>query len=106
MNDLISRQAAIEAAKDMLKYHGKNLTEELINYFSTNAMEQIPAVQIEIIRCRDCKYYFVNNLFGRSQGFCSRMFNIYDHAVATEEDDYCSRAERRDDGYSRDCSKG
>lgn len=46
MNDLISRWDAIEAAKDLLKYHGQNLTEELINYFSTNAMNRIPAVEI------------------------------------------------------------
>jgi len=47
MNDLIYRQDAIEAAKDLLKYHGQNLTEELINYFSTNAMERIPSAQQE-----------------------------------------------------------
>lgn len=47
MDDLIYRQDAIEAAKDLLKYHGQDLTEELINYFSTNAMERIPSAQPE-----------------------------------------------------------
>ena len=46
MYDLIYRQDAIEAAKDLLKYHGQDLTDELINYFSTNAMNRIPAVEI------------------------------------------------------------
>lgn len=40
MYDLINRQDAIEAAKDLLKYHGQDLTEELINYFSTNAIKR------------------------------------------------------------------
>ena len=41
-NDFIRKQDAIEAAKNLLKYHGeKGLTDEFINYVSTNAMERI-----------------------------------------------------------------
>ena len=54
MNDLIYRQDAIEAAKDLLKYHGQNLTEELINYFSTNAMNRIPSPKDP---CEDCQKF-------------------------------------------------
>lgn len=93
MDDLISRQDAIEAAKNMLKYHGQNLTEELINYFSTNVMERIPSAQQEIIRCGECKY------FDDRPGWQScQAFGKWFGEIEMYTNDFCSKAERRKDG--------
>ena len=41
---------------------------------------------IKVVRCKDCKHYFVQF------GFCGYRY------AGTDETDYCSRAERREDG--------
>ena len=58
MNDLISRQAAIDMLKNRWKktrnYEGigDDIAEECELY-----LKQVPSVQPEIIRCKDCIYY-------------------------------------------------
>ena len=50
--------------------------------------EALKDAQPEIIRCKDCKHYNIDRLF--KVGFCDgRQRN---------NDDFCSRAERREDG--------
>lgn len=53
------------------------------------AQEDMPKDAVEVVRCKDCKYYSVK---GRTTqfGFCG-----YRHA-GTDETDYCSRAVRRE----------
>ena len=91
--DCISRQAAIDAvSRGCQEFRGifarceKNLNE-------------LPSAQPEIIRCKDCKHYVIHTLFGHRQGWCERLCDEYDKSLAkgTEEDDFCSRAERRTD---------
>lgn len=84
MYDPINRNDAIEAAKDLLKYHGQNLTEELINYFSTNAMNRIPS---SVIYCGECKHMMPD-------GICREFA---DETIRPSASDYCSAAERRTD---------
>lgn len=94
--DSISRQAAIDAikkradkARDMVG-SDHPFWEGLI--VALDIVEQLPSVQPEIIRCRDCKYYrkygYINGKpeFLPKCTFCS----IYVNA-----DDFCSKAERR-----------
>lgn len=57
MNDLISRQAAIDALMPI--YKSASLRNR--NVFSTArkcmaAIEDLPSAQTEIIRCKDCKF--------------------------------------------------
>ena len=56
-----------------------------INYFICHAPT---ANVVEVVRCKDCKYYVVHTLFGMSQGWCE-----FDKTLihGTEEDDFCSR---------------
>lgn len=84
--DLISRQAAIDAMatwdwQEMyLPIHFKQLLEEL------------PAAQPEIIRCKDCKYGSPNGVYG-----CRlERFSVHDESIRLFTDDYCSVAERRE----------
>ena len=64
-----------------------------------NAIRNMPSAQLEIIRCKECKHYVVHTLFSRPQGWCERLCDEFDKSLArgTEEDDFCSRAERRTD---------
>lgn len=51
----------------------------------------------EIIYCRDCKHWCE----GRSYSYCQKLFNlgVLDvFAYMMTEDDFCSRAERREEG--------
>ena len=80
-NDLISRQAAIDAvSRGCQEFRGifaeceKNLNE-------------LPPAQPEIIRCKDCKYADDDCVCQHSMGL-----------VIQDDDDYCSYAERRTDG--------
>ncbi len=52
-----------------------------------------------LVRCKDCQYYRIHTLFGRSQGWCERLCDEFDRSMAreTNEDDFCSRAERREE---------
>lgn len=65
----------------------------------TCILEEVPSAETEIVRCKDCKYYVIHTLFGRSQAWCERLCDEFDKSLAhgVESDDYCSRAERRTD---------
>ena len=92
MDDLISRQAAIEEIARWIGY----IDEDMVLRIQTG-LKKVPSAQPEIIRCKDCKHYVIHTLFGRSQGWCERLCDEFDRALArgTEPDDFCSRAERR-----------
>lgn len=49
----------------------------------------------ELIRCKDCKYYKVYELMGHTLPLCDRIKTTM--ADALEEDDYCSKAERKEE---------
>lgn len=94
MDDLISRADAIEAAmRDVscIRTHEFNAGATR----AANRIKQLPSAQPEIIYCGDCKYKddgidedgipFLKCLHGRSYG-------------GTRINDFCSWAERREDG--------
>lgn len=60
-------------------------------------IEILPSAQPEIIHCKDCKHWRE----GGAYSYCQILFNcgvldVYDYMRA--EDDFCSLAERREDG--------
>ena len=84
MNDLISRQAAIDAVYDWSNYamtdeEARNIRQVIQD------IKALPSVQSEIIRCKDCKW--------KQGSECVRFADVRPFA-----DDYCSRAERRTNG--------
>jgi len=89
MSDLISRQAAIDAAKDW--YDGlicgsfKGLKKRL---------EALPSAQptvdaVPVIRCRDCKFLRFTGTVWKCQNRLVMML--------CEPNDYCSRGERKEE---------
>ena len=76
MDDLISRQAAIDALHMHLMYRmGTDSNKKRLDEWINN----LPSAQPEIIRCKDCKYRYLDGMiwncpFGLSGGedfFCA-----------------------------------
>ena len=80
MNDLIDRQAAIDATwKEPTYSDPLNVLTEV-----RDRIEALPSAQPEIIRCKECKYWDVS-------GYCVDF-------MTQDENGFCSWAERRIDG--------
>lgn len=82
MNDLISRQAAIDVAKQ--HWYKPNIAK---------ALEDLPSAQPGVIRCKDCKYWDTSWQKDAAPNFhyCPMLDGI------REGDFYCADAERRTD---------
>ena len=112
-DDLISRQAAIEAinkifpADPMRDDYTQGITcgAALANIY----VAQLPSAQPEIIHCRECKHWRQQTNYAGaplSFGFCesddmwrSLYGETYEVShIDTDDDFYCGFAERRTDG--------
>lgn len=85
--ELISREAAIAAISDDkgIQYPG---------WWYKDKIRTMPGVEAaEIVRCRDCKYYKLTNK--RAFGCLVRICG-YTGFEDVDDDDFCSRAERRE----------
>lgn len=87
MDDLISRQAAIEAIKRAIwdKYTAKDAIDAVCN---------VPSAQPEIIRCKDCKWYgrADKRRFYRGMDCLQKRID-----TIVPDKDFCSKAERREE---------
>lgn len=82
-DDLISRQAAIEAVRNIIPDNRSiGICEEL---------EQLPPAQPQIIRCKDCKNWDTTwtNDFSPNYHYCPMVDGSH------KEDWFCADAERR-----------
>lgn len=80
MDDLIDRQAAIDAILDMNAEHRVSWKDAVIDI-----IDELPSAQPEQVRCKGCKRY-------DSHGHRCKWWN---HGVSIV--DWCSHAERSDD---------
>ena len=87
MNDLISRQAAIDAI-DRLDIPEDMCVFEILSHIELE-IGNLPSAQPEIIRCKDCRYY------RWASDMCDYPYATAQNVV--HEDDYCSRAERKEE---------
>ena len=88
MIDLISRQAAIDAIHedaDWLAAQGSDWQMERMER-DKSILKSLPSAQTEIIRCKDCKNYLYPH-------GCDHI----DGMVTSQEEGFCSYAERRTD---------
>lgn len=90
MNDLISRQAAIDACNND---DGGHAYGDVIQ----QRLRLLPSAQPEQILCRDCKHFHRNIpcVSGHYDG-CDEWLDG-GNEICVEENEYCSRAERRED---------
>ena len=100
--DTISRQAAIDALtrkmvsiptageKDLMGDVNRIRAEDI------SVIRRLPSAQPEIIHCHNCKHWREGTVYS----YCDKLFGMgvldtYDYM--TDEDDYCSMAERKTD---------
>lgn len=87
--DLIDRKTALDAIKQTvwLTKDAKEVLQE--------AIEKLPSADaIEVVRCKDCKHYqFADN---RAFGFPVKRCE-WTGLEDVDDDDFCSRGERKDD---------
>lgn len=96
MNDLISRKAAISAfnCTNELIVGGTANAQNVVNYINKviDKIKDLPSAQPEIIRCRDCKHGSPNGRYG------CRFYHYKNYEThEMKPDDFCSRAERREE---------
>ena len=90
MNDLINRQAAINYIKQQ---RARRFVACSIEEVMITILEELPSVQQEIIRCGDCKF------FDDRPGWQScQAFGKWFGETEMSANDFCSKAERREDG--------
>jgi hypothetical protein len=98
-SDTISRQAAIDAICE----HGTDLERRGITVLAVvnhkqatvDLLENLPSVQPDIIRCKDCEY--LCNEDGL-RGMCWHI-NGFGTDIKDKYNSFCSWAERREDGH-------
>lgn len=92
MEQLILRQAAIDALRTC--YDTETITmdngDEYINYCdAVGEIEQLPPIQPEIVRCKDCKYAeYIDDVKTLWCTECGQGRTVAQY-------DFCSYAERR-----------
>lgn len=99
MNDLISRQAAI----DTIDKYFDDLPIQ-VYYDMVRIIENSPAVDaVPVVRCKDCKYYRAGVKLS-PQKFCFRLRGRDGEAIGYNfsEDDFCSYGERSEDDQKAD----
>ena len=101
MNDLISRQAAIDAMEQAKEqYFDRRVIIEKMQ----NVVSNLPSAQPEIIRCKDCRHRIVNDHYGEKgylniKGYCELdTGDPFELGREAQNDDwFCADAERRTD---------
>lgn len=83
--DPIEREAVVDILHDAMQ--GCSESEEDLIGDIVSKVDLLPSAQPEIIRCEDCKYWREH----KYTPYCG--FN----AIYTKADDFCSRAERREE---------
>lgn len=104
MDKLISQQAAIDTIKKRLFETAfnnvgiKQNTDETLADVAENRLEnwfnELPSAQPDIIRCKDCKYYCEYGYVNGKPKFLPRCTFS---AIYVDADDFCSKAERREE---------
>ena len=96
MDDLISRQAAIDAIVNTVSEIGLHDNSEVARYGATfrqheiiDIIEGMPSAQPEIIMCKDCKHHRKDS---HGLYYCCRKEYGYGWGL----NDFCSYAERRE----------
>ena len=93
MDDLISRQAAIDAIRaSTSKYTGFMEMEMYTDDDAVEAINGVPSIDaVPVIRCKDCKHLLPNDRIAPN------WWRICDYwRTGVDENEYCARGERKE----------
>ena len=85
---------------------GKGFLTEIIEHYKDSILriinEQAAADVVEVVRCKDCKYWERYLAIGfesiRTDGSCKRLWAYHDaERCMTEENHFCSYGERKEE---------
>ena len=94
MNDYILREDALNAFDGELEITGTKNKNAVMKFLQRgfHNIRKLPAADVvEVVRCKDCKHFLNNTEFGYP--WCERKRISFVSGF-----DYCSYAERRNDG--------
>ena len=96
MEDLIYRQAAIDALVEELVYKPEGHWDSGLNRYDVEVvLTQQPSVDaVEVVRCKDCKHWYN----GHSINYCKRFWDDDGEPKLYQcgAEDFCSKGERKD----------
>lgn len=89
----ITKESALSCFNDWIDRYGhEHSADEITEY---QRIEDLPVADVvEVVRCKDCKYYTEGKLLGPTK-FC--YFYQIGTGLNTADDDFCSKGERRID---------
>ena len=87
MDDLISRQAAIDALDEIEAEVADGYGYQYAKW--REYFVEMPSAQPEIIRCKDCKHHHYSEC---EIPYCDRI----DYGYGWKDEDFCSHGERKD----------
>ena len=95
MNDLIERQAAIDALDGEIEVIGQANAKAVLKYTQmvSDRIKALPSAQPEIIRCKDCKHWHedvANNFTSIPRGGCKLVRGL------TNGEFFCALGERKE----------
>jgi len=93
MNDLISRQEAIDLfPNDALEWD--TYSGYIASHFARRMIEELPSAQPEIIRCKDCKFSMSGiDKYNERYILCQ----LHERSYGAIDDGFCSWAERKEE---------
>ena len=94
-DDLIYKQDSIDAINRCMEIYINNLQTMIYKIDAYKALTDLPSVQQEIIRCKDCKNS--EHWYGDRR----RCFLWSEDGVSVFNDGFCNYAERRTDEQRR-----
>ena len=92
MDDLISRQAAIDAVNRLSlgEADAVRLSMRIADY-----LNRMPPAQPEIIRCKDCRFFHPRSVYGH--GLCDVHCNGIGESEVVRGTYFCADAERKEE---------
>ena len=90
----MTREEAIHFA-ECLKYHWTIKLDDIEDFYDM-AIEALSADAVEVVRCKDCKFYTDAGTMPNKSccGFCTKLGAVSYYGV--DATDFCSFAERRE----------
>lgn len=99
MARLIDADSAVKAISRLAEDMSINdRAVALLLALELNNEDRFPTADVvEVVRCKECKFYVEHSLFGATQGWCERLCDEFDRSMArgTENDDFCSHGEKK-----------